>query len=164
MTRNTKLKLTEPILVHFEQMIADRLGNFEYEISKSLGPEIADAIIARLRKLEDALSNEFDRLDKKIEVIKRKQSDTKPKKGTLDLKLATYFDTELPKSPSKFKKTKETSVKGKGDIGLGINYKTFMRNRKNSIYIIAIFLHTHSHKKIIFRLSNKIRHTVCDSA
>jgi hypothetical protein len=56
-------------------------------------------VITRLRKLEDALSNEFDRIDKKIERAKRRMKDKNPKEGTLNLKLATYFGTELPKSP-----------------------------------------------------------------
>lgn len=130
MARKSRMKLTEPILIHFEQMIADRLGSFEYEVSHSLGPEIPNIVIKRLRKLEDALQNEFDRVDKKIERAKNKLKNKKPREGTLNLKLATYFGTELPKSPQKFRKTKETSLTGKGDIGVSIKYKTFMRNGK----------------------------------
>ena len=130
MTRGTRLKLTEPILVHFEQMVADRLGRFEYEISHSLGPEVADIVIKRLRKLEDALSTEFDIVDKKIEGAKKKQQERNSREGTLNLKLATYFGTELPKSPKKFKKTTTTNIKGIGDIGLGIHFTTYMKNSK----------------------------------
>lgn len=53
-------------------MIADRLGRFEYEISHSLGPQVADIVIKRLRRLEEALTTEFDIIDKKIENAKKK--------------------------------------------------------------------------------------------